>query len=442
MKGALQVAVMMLSALRIQKWLLCVGALIMTTGYLLPVWDLRAVVVVGFIVALLPSLFMSGILLRYFAAQPSLRLVPRGREQLLGGTVLAVVAVATASVLVGWSLGAPPIALPVIGLWVVATLSLLVLSQFLLLGSATGMVIWMVLLMGVANLQVSSTTRGLLRSVGQNPEWLAAFVVLAWVGFAIGFLRARSFKAPSSGTVSPGKRMLHVSATQETARRAFLFGSPSLRQQLTSSGMPLGLASVFGGLLFVFVESRNGLEESAIRAIGVALGIGVFAGIGGWIVAQRSKSLWLHGGLDRMGLFRLCESQAWKFFRIMAMPALGLLAIAWMIRPSAGISYTIQAVFHFCGGACFLYFGLRRVRGWRTLDLFVGILLGGVWLAMFVATQAVPGKPWLVPALIAVTLTIAFALRLSAMHRWRNIDWLVCKPPRQPARDETSLAPQ
>jgi hypothetical protein len=316
------------------------------------------------------------------------------------------------------------------------------LSQFLLLGSAMGVVIWMLLLIGVANVQLWSTTRGLLRSVGQNPEWLAALVVLAWVGFAIGFLRARSFRPPSSGAMSPGKRMLHVSATQETALRTFLLGSPSLRQQLAGSGVLLGLVSAGGGFLPVLAGSRNGLEESVIRTIGAALAIGVFAGVGGWTVAQRSKSLWLHGGVDRMGLFRLCEAQAWKFFRIMAIPALALLAIAWVIRPSVGISYTIQAAFHFCGGAALLYFGLSRVRGWRTLDVVVGIFLGGAWLAMFAAVQSAPGKPWLVPVLIAVTLAIAFALRLSAMHRWRNIDWLVCKLPRQPARDETTLVPQ
>jgi hypothetical protein len=316
-----------------------------------------------------------------------------------------------------------------------------VLSQFLLIGSATGLVLWMVLLMGVANLQVSSATRQVLRSIGQNPEWLAVVLVLAWVSFSIGFLRARSFKPPSGG-VSPGKRMLRVSAKPETAVSAFLFGSPSLRQQLTGNGMPLGLVTVSIGLLYALMESKNPLEESVIRTIGVLLGIGVYAGIGGWIVAQRSKSLWLHGGLDRMGLFRLCEAQAWKLFRVMLIPVLALLAIAWVIRPSVGISYSLQAVFSLCGGACLLYFGLRRVRGWRALDIVVAILVGGAWIAMFGAVQAIKGRPWLLPALIVMMLAIAFALRLSAMHRWRNIDWLVCKLPRQPARDETTLVPQ
>jgi len=40
MKGALQVAVMMVSALPVQKWLLCLGAVIMTAGYLLPLFYL------------------------------------------------------------------------------------------------------------------------------------------------------------------------------------------------------------------------------------------------------------------------------------------------------------------------------------------------------------------------------------------------------------------
>jgi hypothetical protein len=441
MKGALQIAVMMVSALRIQKWLLCLGALLMITGYSIPVSDLRAVVVLGFVIALVPSLFMSGVQLRYFAAPQSMRLVPRGREQLLGGVALVVLTVSVASAVVTWSLGAPPKAVPVIGLWVAATTSIVVLSQFVLLSSPRGVMTWILLITLLASLPNSGTARQLLRSIGQNPEWLSALVVVLWAGFAIWFLRVHSFRTPSA-VAQPGKGVLNMSVTQENALRAFLFGTPSLRQQLTGSGMVLLLVSVIWGLVFAVMEAKASLADSLIKTIGVALGIGAYAGIGGWVAARRSKSLWLHGGVDRMGLFRLCEAQAWKFFRITAIPALALLAIAWVVRPSVGISYTVQAAFYFCGGACLLYFGLMHVRGWRALDVACAILLGAAWMVMFATSQIAQGRHWLVPALMAVTLGAAFALRLVAMRRWRHIDWLVCKMPQYPARAGVSLVPQ
>ena len=146
------------------------------------------------------------------------------------------------------------------------------------------------------------------------------------------------------------------------------------------------------------------------------------------------------GGLDRMGLFRLCEAQAWRYFGTTAVAMLVMLAAAWLLRPAMGLNYTVLLAFHLCAGVCLLYFGLMHVRGNRALDIIVGAALFVVWIMSFVMTQVVLKTPWLLPVLIAAMLMAAFALRLLAVARWKRIDWLVCKMPRTPARDEVRLA--
>jgi hypothetical protein len=143
-----------------------------------------------------------------------------------------------------------------------------------------------------------------------------------------------------------------------------------------------------------------------------------------------------------MGLFRLCEAQAWKFFGLAATPVLASLVIASIIRPSIGLDYTMLLALHFCSGACLLYLGLMHVRGWRAIDIACAFALGGVWIMTFATAQFAVSRPSLAPAIMAAMLAAAFALRLVAVHRWRHIDWLVCRLPRQLARNELRLTPQ
>ncbi len=222
--------------------------------------------------------------------------------------------------------------------------------------------------------------------------------------------------------------------SHHNAVRAFLFGNPSLPAQFVG-GL---LAVVFITLLFGLIAWINGRADSFgevfTRASWMAIGVGAYAGISGWMVARRSKFLWLRCGLDRLELFRLCEREAWKSFVATASGTLLLLPLVWLRSASIGLEYTVLLIFQLCSGACLLYLGLTWVRGWQALDVLSGLALFVAWGIASVCTPFLVGHLGMVLALSVAMLVAAFALRLVGLYRWRRIDWLVCRPPLPLAR--------
>lgn len=437
MKGALRIAGLLLGAMRIQKLLLGIGAILIGVGYLPTESQFRLPSLLGVVIALGPSLLACGFLLRYFVAPRSVRLIPHARVQILGGMVLFALAVVTAGTLAASSyVGAP---LPLLWLRIAAATSVLMLSQFVFAGSVGGGMLWVVTSAALVQAIVFPSVRQILLSIGRDPWLLSSIVIVAWGVFATWFLRARIL----GGLSEPGARIpraLKVSATKATALRAILFGNPYSRNQYMGTCISALFVTVCWGSLFVTMDKTLSVTDAAVKAMGAALGFAAYAGIWGWVAARRSKALWLRGGLDRMGLFRLCETQAWKSFGAAATPMLALLALACVLKPEIGVAYTVLLTFHLCAGACLLYFGLMHVRGWRVVDVVCGVVLALVWLMTFATTQMVLETPWLLPVLIAAFVAAALGLRMAAMRRWQRIDWLVCKPPRTPARDELPAA--
>ena len=103
-------------------------------------------------------------------------------------------------------------------------------------------------------------------------------------------------------------------------------------------------------------------------------------------------------------------------------------------------------LFHLSAGTCLLYLGLMHVRGWPVLDVLCAIALSLIWIMTYAGTTLILKRPWLMPILIAAMAGMAINFRLIALHRWRRIDWLVCKPPRsmprgRPATTFTTIFP-
>lgn len=433
MKGALRVAVLLLSALRIQKWLLGIGAVLIIAGYLVPTRVFRVFALLGVILPLVPCLFAGGLLLRYFVAPRSIRLIPHARAQILGGMALFAFAVTTVGALAAANfLGAA--LLPLVWLRIAAATSVLMLSQFLLVSNALGVMLWMVMFVALVQSTLLPSVRQILLSIGQEPRFLGVIVIVTWGAFALWFLRTPVLNGMSDLN-PPGKRALKVRTTPATAVRVFLSGDPSWLNALRSQLVGAVFVILCWGSLFA-IMGRLTLADAMIKAMGAAMGLTAYSGISGWLVARRSKMLWLRGGLDRMGLFHLCEKQAWRCFGVMAAPMVGLFVGACLLKPSVAVGYTVMLAFHFCAGMCLLYLGLMHVQGWRGVDIICGTVLFLVWIISFVTTQLVLEIPWLLPVLIGAFLGVAFGLRTAAMRRWQHIDWLVCKQTRPPARDE------
>jgi hypothetical protein len=438
MKGSLRVALLLFTALPVQRWLLAGGTVMVAAVYLLLPQEARVLTLVGLVLGLFPTLLASGVLLRYIAAPRVMQLIPHVRLQILGAMLLLPLIFATTFAAIALSVF-PAGDYLLIWLRVAAAVSLLLISQFMLFGTAAGAALWFSLVIVAFAVPSATGSWEFYLWIGQRPEMLIAVLAVVWCGFSIWLLRPRPLAAPRvSNMVALGTQV--VRASQNNAVRAFLFGNPSLPAQFVA-GL---LAVVFITLMFSLIAGINGRAHSFVdvitRASWLAMGVGAYAGIGGWLVARRSKFLWLRCGLDRRDLFRLCEREAWNSFVATASGTFLLLPILWLMDASNGPEYTLLLVIQLCSGACLLYLGLTWVRGWRTIDVLGGLALFIAWFTASVNSPYLAEHLPIALALIAALLAVALVLRLLGLYRWRRIDWLVCKPPPPLARNEMNPA--
>jgi hypothetical protein len=427
LSGSVRVMVLTFSAMKLQQWLLCASARLIAIGYLVPAGVGRVFVALGLLLTVAPLLFAGGALLRYFIAPRAMRFIPRAREQMLAGMALTIVVIATAATLAFWSFGYPPERLLMVWLRVATVSSVLLLSQFLLVTSVPGMTLWFVALGGGASMLQAAPMRTLLATIGSNIGLMAAIILIAWSAFAGWFLRVRSFKSPHDRPVH-GTGVVKVQASHGAAIRAFLFGNPSVRYQFAGGFMAALLVGGLWTVMAVTLQTVHSVGDAIAKFAGPAFALGAYAGIGGFTVVRRSKVLWLRGGIDRNGLLRLCEGQAWRFFGATAVPLVVLLAIDWVSNPERGVTDLVLLLFQLSVGACLLYLGLMHVRGWRVLDVVCALLLAGVWLMTFPIMGTLMERGQLVFAVFGAMAAFAIGLRFAAAHRWRRIDWLVCRP--------------
>ena len=425
MKGALRVAILFFTSLGIQRVLLWIGGAAILVGYLLPMPAKIVVIIVGCVAPLLPAAFLSGILLRHFVTPRAMRLIPHARGQVLGGMALAVGTIATVAALIGWSLGAPPVAL-----WLqIATLvSLALLTQFPLTASIPGMVIWWVVLSGFSQGVKDTNAREFIAAIARSNASMMGLLAIAWTVFGVWFTGVRTFKPPS--VLHQGKRIYKVDNSYATAIRTFLVGNPSVFSLFSGGLIAVLIIAVTWTLMRHFVGSQGSFANAATGGLAAAQSLGIYTGIGGILVVNRSKFLWLRGNVDREGLFRLCERYAWYFYGATAVSVLALLLLMLLIDPTHIAKHIAVMCFHLGMGACGLYLGLMLVRGRQALDVFFAIALLFGWGATNAFLVASPRSPAIWALVFAVTAAVALAFRLIAAHRWRNIDWLVCKPPR------------
>ena len=116
----------------------------LVAGYLLPE-ELRVLGLIGLIVSFIPTLFASGVLLRYIVAPRVMQLIPHLRLQILGAMALVPIIFATAFTVVTLSL---PLDGDYLLIWlrVAAAVSAVLITEFVLMGGAAGAGLWFSLL--------------------------------------------------------------------------------------------------------------------------------------------------------------------------------------------------------------------------------------------------------------------------------------------------------
>ena len=434
MKGSLRVALLLFTALPVQRWLLAGGAVMVAAVYLLLPQEARVLALVGLVLGLFPTLLASGVLLRYIAAPRVMQLIPHVRLQILGAMLLVPVIFATsfaALFLSVWPAGD----LLLIWLRVITAVSLLLISQFMLFGTAAG-----------ASLVVRPGHR---RNCRSELDGLGRFLSLdrPKPGDALRttcgvVVRLRDLApAPTPARRAPGQQHGRPGHTNRARQPAQCRARIPVWQSFITRAVRRGIAGRGVHHFDVWPDCQHERESALLRR---SVHPGHLVGDGRRRLRRHRRLaggaafevLWLRCGLDRRELFRLCEREAWSSFVATSSGTFLLLPIMWLKDASNGLEFTALLAFQLCSGACLLYLGLTWVRGWRAVDVLMGLALFVAWGVASVCTPYLAEHLPIALTLSAAMLVTAFALRLLGLYRWRRIDWLVCKPPPPLARNE------
>jgi hypothetical protein len=282
---------------------------------------------------------------------------------------------------------------------------------------------------------------------------LLAMSLVAWLLFAITYLRARQVRAPhqyhAALTTTVGVRSPFYGAdlvsrgplrySQRDALLLLLSGAP--RNRRSPFARSLLMLSVIAGYLILaaLVASIHGLKGDWPELAGIGC---LFTGPIAWgnvaRLAIRTKSLWLAAGLDRAELFRQVEARSWRV--VFGLTGLGItVAALWFelnlsplhaLAPPLAMNWLVALlVMPLASGAMSIYAGLQYVRGRRLPDMAILFATLALWFLgmMFVMVGA---QTQTLCVLLATQIVLCAPLRALALRRWQHIDWLIFKPVR------------
>jgi len=449
MKGALATTVLMFTMVRLQRWLLWSGLIALATGALCILGAVRAwwppvLLISGCALVLGLPVFLSGVLLRQLASPRALQLTPGARSQLLLGTLLTTLLVATGVALTAALLMTHVFSQPAHGgelygrtaLMFSATLLTTTLCCCCFYYSSRLRFGFLIPLVAFTGLRPLLPLAGQLRLL--TPAAMLASSLGLWVVFTLAFLRARRIAPAVWGTTAqePDLRFTGLRPRDAAGDPAPAFTRPQALRALLSGVYASGRASVvrlllrvvmfYGGLLALIIlvspghgtHGESGFLTSMLSFMGTAV---VFAMAASMI--RRARYLWLKAGLDRRQLFLTVEALCW---RVMLGAAVILLVMAGLFCLLLGAPPQVLAraeLLTLIPGAAILYLGLLCIQGWRLPDVLVGAVYTLLWLATFVLSMSATLNPALL-YLLAVQALLIPVFRFWARARWDRIDWL------------------
>jgi hypothetical protein len=436
MKAALQIVLLLFTMFRLQRWLGALGIVGLVAAYFVSPPAALGLLIYGLVLLLLAPALGGGLLMRSLSSPRTLLLVPFGRLQILAGMLLSTLFVAGCVTLLVSSLPLDrlvQISPALVFARVEAIATVLLLGSFICAHSVPAATMW-VFAIALIPLLLQSDRHTFLPLMRLDAGTVALFCLVLWVAFTAAYLRTRLIRPPDDGSGTAPVPVTRVKASRRSAVRAYLTGSPSMSTVVLGGLIGTFLICGMWFLMFLLVPSGESVSVRLSKAIAPALWFLAFAGIGGFIVSRRSKTLWLRSGLGRRELLRLCEAQAWRYFVESSAPMLILLVAAWVIEPSSGRWLTLFFPFQLAIGACILYLGLMHVQGWRLPDLALAFMLAVFWIIAMAVAQSPSSSPLFLPGATVAAVVLAFVLRIAGLRRWSCIDWVICRPPRSPSR--------
>lgn len=382
---------------------------------------------VGMTLLLIVPLLAGGVFLRMLSSSRALLLRPHARGRLLGSAAVILLLSALLLILVYWisALPAPPRFRPDLDQYLLLfamTLSFgtqCLISLFIASRSPSWtlaiILIWQApgLLLHALGVEDASRLLG-------GPVSLAASLI-AWMAFAIWFLKARRIHATEwrrrDESAAPAARGT-VPATREQAMSRWILAN--------NAPLRIGLQCLLAALAVLGIQwaLAREVDTAVLQAMmfGTLAGIGVVSGAVSWSMAQRSRPLWLAGGRNRMQLHSWVEGQMLRVLLCVSAAVLLAAGLAWLfIQPRPVLSPAYLACALLAPGVCASWWGLMQQHGRNALDIVAALL---IVLSLF---YGLVGPLFtLRPArwdILAAQLVLAALLRMAAWMRWRGADW-------------------
>jgi hypothetical protein len=452
MRGIARTLVALIYGAGLQRWLLGIGLVLTLLGVaaLVTGWHpgARPLFVLagglGLTITVISPLVVGVIMFRALSAARSVQLIPRGRLKLVLGAcstqlVLALfIAFGISTVLSGtldtdFATKAFVITFGVLTAFFV--------SFYWLLNLRFGALAWVIYILAAPAIY-RAFQQAHLGALLLTPSGLVAVLtvtVLAWSGFAIGYIRQRHITVPDWKLVGQGStRTQRTSAgvkragapqryLRQQAVRILLIGIASIRRQIVLLVLVLSVALLAALLINTHAHSLN--RTAFVWTFIICLFAGIIPAAPTGLMTRRAKSLWLTGGVGREALFAAVERQSWSMVLWVACPAmalaLALLSFSLHSMPAPAQLLGILVV-PLTAGASGIYVSLMLVRGRRFADtalLSVYTLLLMVEIFSALAQSATS----ILPQLLAANIITLPLLRHLGLRRWQNIDWLIHK---------------
>lgn len=417
-----------------QRALLLLGLGLCALGAVTGKWQPSGPIMLALILPLLTC----GMFLRKLAAPRIAHLWPHARLRLLLGA-LGTMIVASLLFIVAFRLDfvrAPPkyhpdlegyamVYVSLFVFWSQCTISTFVASR----GPKWALLVLLLwLLPGIVmhQLGVESVPRKLT-----GPQGLA-IAALAWTGFAIWFLRAR--------TIGDAGWRMRTGAVASSPQAAEEPASPqeAMQRWLLNSGTPLSIGVQWGlaALLLVAVQIGAPLlmgGESPARWVTSmvfgTLSLGAAAiGAVSWGIAKRSRWLWLTAGMSRLQLFGWCERLMLKVLAAVILPLAAIGSVLWLVLESRPAMHPLHLLLALIAPAlAATWFGLMQVHRRISLDGVAALLVLAGWFFGLIRPlflgQSEPR--W---EIVFFQLVLAGLLREVAYVRWRAADWQRARP--------------
>jgi hypothetical protein len=462
MKAVLRVYWTFFTAFPIQRWLGVAGLIVLAIGSFVALVGLLngseevvglALGLIGFLVlVVVPTAFAAGGTLRALSVPSTHALLPRFRVR-----VLLAVALFVGSIGLPWyglAIAFGREGIEVAAVYAVGALTAVVLSVFVITAQPNWL--WLGLPIFVAGsswLDMNGPQR--LAAAGFSLPWIVGIAsALAWIAFAIWYLRARRIRPVLLITDTHGltevwrrkagwqQKRWPADLTRGSAMAILLWSGrvqPPLPRQLLNAVM-VGAVICLALPFLQFLPSQNP-KTPPFTAFVWPFYATMFTLFGAHFIVGQSRRAWLRVPGARVQVFRVVERHmARLYLRIVTCITALVLTSVWVfdtspIEAAWGIALMASAALY---SACLALASVRTVWpiafGLLVMLVLQVLVLGverqqaatqlvGALLGIEVAAQQLGG-------LLVVQLAAAGVCRAVAEFRWRSIDWLRFRPMR------------